>query len=343
MRVDLLIDLLEIEFDQTDTIIYPQPHREYAMNRNDFKNPLIQSGLILIGVFLLMAIVVSSPASGFFSGIFAIVVAFFKGLLFLIGLTIAVVCSIAVLIGVFLLATSFYSTEKYRYFYSQIKDQCITLYCSVRGCTDKREKDEKVEVSPVSVLSAVEEEEESGLKTQKSISSIETRIRNLESGNKDLKNDLNKATELISSLSGAIDDIKQTLSSAQKTGKNHDTPVSPERLENLETQLNEISDKVEQAKKSVDNQVQAVQKELTELKGKCSVPEMISGILSYIDSPEDREKLNETAEEAVSRGMTYSQADELFKKNLPPKIYKTLNAHPRLTKDFIRSIKKKFA
>ena len=69
---------------------------------------------------------------------------------------------------------------------------------------------------------------------------------------------------------------------------------------------------------------------------------MVSGILSYIDAQEDRETLTEKAEEAVSRGMTYAQTDEFFKKSLPAKVHKTLSDHPRLTKDFIRSIKKKF-
>lgn len=69
---------------------------------------------------------------------------------------------------------------------------------------------------------------------------------------------------------------------------------------------------------------------------------MVSGILAYIDTQEERDILTEKAEEAVSRGMTYSQTDEFFKKNLPANVHKALSEHPRLTKDFIRSIKKKF-
>lgn len=312
------------------------------MNKNDFKNPLIQSGLILIGVFLLIAIVVSSPASGFFSGIFAIVVAFFKGLLFLIGLSIALVCSIAVLLGVFLLATSFYSRDKALYFYNQIKDQCTGLYCSVRRCKEKEEGEEAGDSSVVPASTEKEQIEVSN-KEHESASSVETRIRNLEASTEDLKGSLESASGLIATMSETIEDIKQTITEIGKPDDDQGTQISDDRLVSLETQLGEISEKIKQTEQSVDSQIQKVQKEMTDLKGKCSVPEMISGILSYIDSPEDREKLSKTAEEAVSRGMTYSQADELFKKNLPAKIYKTLNAHPRLTKDFIRSIKKKFA
>ena len=318
------------------------------MSRNDFKNPLIQSGLILIGVFLLIAVVVSSPASGFFSGIFAIVVAIFKGVLFLVGLSIALVCSIAVLIGIFLLATYFYSAEKARYFYSQIKDQCIALYCSIRSCKDEEQEEETevaAEESPSYATSQPQKKraEPRVVESQSTISVIETRLRTLEKNNEELKTELKTANGLISSLSESIEGIKESMASSLNPENEQEVEVSPNRLGELETKLNQISDRVEQTEKSADEEIQAVREELSELKSQCSAPEMISGILSYIDSPEDREKLTKTAEEAVSRGMTYSQADELFKKNLPAKIYKTLNSHPRLTKDFIRSIKKKFA
>ena len=312
------------------------------MSRNDFKNPLIQSGLILIGVFLLIAIVVNSPADGFFSGIFAIVIAFFKGLLFLIGLSIALVCSIGVLIGVFLLATYFYSADKAKYFYAQLRKQSTDLYCSIRKCSTsgQNEKEQEAPCAPPSIKKPAEA---SVPEENIALAPIETRIRKLEESNNELKSGLEEVSGVISSLSQSIEDIKQSLSSEAAPEATPDVQSSIEQIERLETRLTDISTRVVQVEKKVDNEMQAVQKELTELESKCSVPEMISGILSYIDSPEDREKVNQTAEEAVSRGMTYSQADELFKKNLPAKIYKTLNAHPRLTKDFIRSVKKKFA
>jgi len=40
--------------------------------------------------------------------------------------------------------------------------------------------------------------------------------------------------------------------------------------------------------------------------------------------------------------MTYTQIDEFFKASFAPDIYQELAAHPRLTKDFLRTIKKKF-
>ena len=56
----------------------------------------------------------------------------------------------------------------------------------------------------------------------------------------------------------------------------------------------------------------------------------------------DRDKITDKAKEAIARGMTYAQIDDFFKASLSPEVYQELAAHPRLTKDFLRSIKKKF-
>ena len=116
-----------------------------------------------------------------------------------------------------------------------------------------------------------------------------------------------------------------------------------EKMDAQSAKILESVNKVESIDSQLRSELESVKKQLTELSKKVTLPEAVSGILAYIDSPEDRENVTSKAEEAVSRGMTYAQADDLFKKSLPAKIYKILKAHPRLTKDFIRSIKKKFA
>ena len=90
------------------------------------------------------------------------------------------------------------------------------------------------------------------------------------------------------------------------------------------------------------NEIDTIKQELAALHDKTSVPEVVSGILSYIDLPEDRDLITDKAKEAISRGMTYSQIDDFFKSSLSDEVYQELASHPRLTKDFLRSIKKKF-
>ena len=56
------------------------------MNKKDFKNPLIQSGAILLLVFLLISIVAGSGSQGVLSSIGALISGIFSTVIFIIGL-----------------------------------------------------------------------------------------------------------------------------------------------------------------------------------------------------------------------------------------------------------------
>ena len=97
------------------------------MNRNDFRNPLIQSGILLLIVFIAISIVVSSPAEGFFGNIFALITGLFKGVMFIIALGIGLVFSIAVLIGIFIGAIAIDSTDNAKTMFEQVKSSLVSF------------------------------------------------------------------------------------------------------------------------------------------------------------------------------------------------------------------------
>ena len=315
------------------------------MNRNDFRNPLIQSGIILLVAFILISVVVSSPANGFFSGILAILVAILKSVLFVFGLTIALVCSIAILVGIYLLTVYFYSADNARNFFSHLKDRLNVFYCRARNYCDRKQVGGKKEESlqdnhfaADSQVSAQSSEIHSQL--------LEKRINNLELQTEQIKSSMDSATNLMFSLQTNLEELKNNSPSAEtQPEQGYESAIKniEEKIELHSATLNTISEKFIAIEQKITTDLNTVTKEMADLREKATVPSMVSGILSYIDSPADREKMTKKAEEAVSRGMTYSQSDEFFKKSLPAKIYKILSAHPRLTKDFIRSVKKKFA
>ena len=103
------------------------------MNKKDFKNPLIQSGAILLLVFLLISIVAGSGSQGVLSSIGALISGIFSTVIFIIGLGIAIVVSIAVLVGVYLAAVYFYSADKGRNLVDQLKAALCSLYSKVKG------------------------------------------------------------------------------------------------------------------------------------------------------------------------------------------------------------------
>ena len=115
-----------------------------------------------------------------------------------------------------------------------------------------------------------------------------------------------------------------------------------EQLQAIGTEVEASSAHIQKIEQQFGEDLNGLKEELAALHDKTSVPEVISGILSYIDSAEDRDKITDKAKEAIARGMTYAQIDDFFKASLSPEVYQELAAHPRLTKDFLRSIKKKF-
>ncbi|MDX9894409.1 MAG: hypothetical protein RBS34_03120 [Desulfofustis sp.] len=263
------------------------------MNKNDLKNPLIQSGIILLIVFLLIAIVANSEPQGFLGSIAGLA----SGILFLIGLFIAIVVSIAIIIGLFLGAVSIYSIDKGREFTGYLRSALASFYERVRGSVP----------SPV--------------KTQA----------------------VSKQADAFSPAGGSGTEVPvqaETVMALQKQVLDQQQMV--ERFNQVREDLAEVKGRLAAMEEKMAAVQEEIEEDLADLRDKMALPDVVSGILSYIDRPEDRELVTSKAEEAVARGLTYAQIDEFFQASLSPELFSVLSTHPRLTKDFIRSIKKKF-
>ncbi len=317
------------------------------MNRNDFRNPLIQSGILLLVVFIFISIVASAPADGFIAGIYALVSGLIKGLLFVIALSIALLVSIAVLIGIFLLAASFHSVDKARAMWEHLKESLDSLYRNGKDFSTaiwaKYKKSPAGDHQAPQSAMAAPAVKEGGTQKQDTLR-IEEKLNTLGGQLSRLQTSFQAAEEQLATMQtrlqtelASVTEFEKRLGELEVSSADLASAVASqaEKIVAAQTEFSTFADSI---KPSIDS----LSSEIAVLHQKTSVPEVVSGILSYIDAQEDRETLTEKAEEAVSRGMTYAQTDEFFKKSLPAKVYKALSEHPRLTKDFIRSIKKKF-
>ena len=103
------------------------------MGNSEFRKTLTQTAAILCGVIILFALISSSnPGAG--------IISFFSGignlLLLLIGLSIALPLSIAVLVAIFLGAVSLQSREKAAEMYSDLKKNLPLIFPSSKPFTD---------------------------------------------------------------------------------------------------------------------------------------------------------------------------------------------------------------
>lgn len=328
------------------------------MKRNDFRNPLIQSGAVLLFVFILISVVANSPTDGFFSSIGALFSALFSGILFVIGLFLAIVFSVVILIGLFLGSVSLYSADKARIFFNQLLDVLRSfsnkLPCSCNIPAAKTKVSEQPETTPTVEAEATKPNQaaQAVQATQAVVPTedkLDSRIKPLEEAITKLKDLFTELQDGSQNIAGQVNDLQENISKPQNDGssdkidkiENIQKEVSSE-LAGISSTIESLSATLNKLKTQVNDEIKGVRNDIDKLQKKTSVPEVVTGILSYIDLPEDREIVTKKTEEAVSRGLTYAQIDDFFKSSLPKKVSKTLSSHPRLTKDFIRSVKKKF-
>ncbi len=317
------------------------------MNRNDFRNPLIQSGILLVVVFIFISIVASAPADGFIAGIYALLLGLIKGLLFVIALSIGVIFSIAVLIGIFLLAASFHSVDKARTMwehlkkslaslYDKVKDSSISMWAKAKKLSVGDHQDPQSE-KPLIPVKESDAQKQDPLRVETKLNTLGGQLNRLQTSFQAAEQQLATMQARLQEELASATNLEKRLGDLEVSSAELASAVKSQSKELVSTQT-EISTFADFIRPEID----LLNREIAALHQKTSVPEVVSGILAYIDAQEDRETLTEKAEEAVSRGMTYAQTDEFFKKSLPAKVHKILSEHPRLTKDFIRSIKKKF-
>lgn len=328
------------------------------MNRNDLKNPLIQSGAILLFAFLLISIVAGSGSEGIGGSIGALISGLVSAVVFIVALCLAIIISIAVIIGIYVAAVSIYSVDKGRDLIDQLKSSLLSL--SSKFSYLKKTKTEAPAAvpkapsppseAPVSASTLAAEPSTLTEAPSAAAAASTPRSGGFEEKIDGFNKQVDQISEATASCSKQLDTLQRQVDDLSDTAAAEDRIAAVEETQQtLKTQLDEISAGLEsnhtelkKLSQQFGSELEALKQEVASLHEKTSVPEVISGILSYIDSQEDRDLVTEKAKEAISRNMTYSQIDDFFKDSLPSAVYQEIAAHPRLTKDFLRSIKKKF-
>ncbi len=327
------------------------------MGNSQFRKPLTQSAAILCGAVILFALI-SSPSPG------ASIIAFFSGLgnliLLLIGLSIALPLSIAVLVAIFLGAVSLQSREKAAEMYLGLKKNLLLISNPITEKLLCCSQDSNIRISQEEYTQM--EQEITQLKENNVI--LEDKIRGLDARSAALNNDLSEIntqnnkifvevteqsnkdlTELTSqnsALKEQLDELSQTILKLQDSEKQ-----SSQVITTLSAKLDEIDDSklrnqielLELSSTETNTNLSDIAKRLTTLE-KDAEQAPTSGIFSYIKNEADRNALVKGIKKALSQEMTYAQIDESLTKNLDPELNKIVKDHPSLTKNYIRNLKR---
>ncbi|MCP3901450.1 MAG: hypothetical protein GY707_17225, partial [Desulfobacteraceae bacterium] len=104
------------------------------MKAKELRNPLIQSAVVLVVIVFFISMIGGSESTSFFGMIGSIITGILKLVLFAIGLGIALIFSIACLIGVFFGAVALYSMDDCKRIFSQFLDNVARVKANYTGC-----------------------------------------------------------------------------------------------------------------------------------------------------------------------------------------------------------------
>ncbi len=316
------------------------------MGNSDFRKPLTQSAAILCGVVILIALISSSnPGAGilaFFSGIGSLI-------LLLIGLSIALPFSIAILVAIFLGAVYLQSREQAAEMYTDLKKNLPSIFLPLTNRWSCCSKDSNTSISQEE--QNIMEQEITQLKENNVI--LENRIKGLDAENLAVKKNLSEITEQNSkklteitehnsTLKEQLAELNQAMTKLQDSEKELDKTISTLRAEFDQTNDSELKEQIA-ALQHLSTETNTNLDDIAERLAAIEIDDKqapTSGIFSYIDKDADKHILIKAIQEAIAQEMTYAQIDEFLSTTLDSKLNKIVKDHPSLTKNYIRNMKR---
>lgn len=344
------------------------------MKNNMFRAPLIKSAVLLAAFSLIIFLTVSSPGGSVWGSIGAIFYTIFKAAQLAVGLILALLVCFAVLTGIFFGCVAMVSSENAVKMYNQLHRFVRDKFHSVQSLIRMGDKTKSPDFSGADSPSQVNEMsmhmDNSLEDIRKSQSSIEEKVLTLQSRVERTEQD-ESVTKLSDWLRSEEDKTKKVqalleLFDQQVLQLKKQAADMTEKLESISSDfsLNELMGRIETLEQSntdcfsgislLQEKVDSLSKELAatrtihseslQEKEEISSTQEVSDehrLFSYIENPQDKEKIRQFAAEALNQEMTYTQATEHISKNVSQKTAKVIADHPSLTKEYIRQCRKK--
>ncbi len=271
------------------------------MKKNLFRTPLVQSGLILLVILLVFALIPSGDAGDGGNTLDSLFTSFFSIVLFLIALGIGIAACIASLVAIFFAVIALQSRDKAKEMWPIFKQKLFALFF-VRNDGKEEKAQKALEAAQIQTAMLKKDHEEMRAELaafKQDNQTLKSAVAALTANNATLKQEIEKLTSSATS--------KPIAKKEQDDTRLTEEPVA-EEVVTEKTVTKEPSSDVQQG-----------------------------GIFSYIEKEADQQLFIETVEKALQQETTYAQIDKFLSKNLPKKLDQTLKAHPSLTRDFLRS------
>ncbi len=304
-------------------------------NNYQLRKPLLQAGTVLAVFCIFILFVNGAHPTSFIEAVAAVFIGIFKTFLFILGLSIGLAITIALLMAVFFAAVSMYSPELASNLYGSLKKSLLrnldqfSEYVSCDKNAAPTTKIETAELERMDTFLNKANSENSSLKN--SLSALKTQLLESSEEISSLKSALEVSGEEKTAITEELDTFK-----AQVEGLEKDLAAAKEKITALTAEKNDLAAK----SKELESTLTELQKTVTELEDAVDKsPE--AGIFSYIESEEDKDAFISAIDEAIAQEMTYAQIDEHLSFELEAELDAIIKAHPSLTKNYIRNKRRK--
>ncbi len=350
------------------------------MKAKELRNPLIQSAVVLVVIVFFISMIGGSESTSFFGMIGSIITGILKLILFVIGLGIALIFSIACLIGVFFGTVALYSMDDCKRIFSQFLVNVARVKANCTGCeytptvvetpqvevqTEREvEENEAIVVTDSAPETMVEQpkavmlEEFEGLKSQltaslsainQTLSEIQAKETATEESVASLTQQLqdkanNDLTEQVNAIASAQNAITTAAADQSKRLEGIETSVSNQATagSELTAQIATLNKGLGSVKKELDQLEELFTSPATdEEKAETDASALTNHrIFTYLENEQDKQLFTGKVNEAISKDMTYAEIDTFLTESLPAEADEIIKDHPSLTKDYIRLSKK---
>jgi predicted nucleic acid-binding Zn-ribbon protein len=337
------------------------------MKNRELRSSLIKSGIILIlSIFFIYSFAVDDSG-----GVTGTIASIFTGILFLIGLALAIVVSVLVMFGIYFGILYMYNRDickqTYDEFTVKVTELAKSLNCSCGSkCFSSKTVAPPISDEDLKPLRNYQDKLGSQLSNlQNSVASLEKTLNTVSSsvsvttdGIANLDNRANSVEEELKNKAGtdSINEATKKLTSDITTLQSSLKPLA-DKVSGLETSLSTLSseedDTDRELQETLDSSISGIKDELTTMKKaiedisnlspkKTKVTEETNHrILSYFTKKSDEENFIALVTEAIGKDMTYAQVGEFLNDSLSAEASEIIAEHPSLTKDYIRVCRQK--
>ncbi len=321
------------------------------MIRNDLRNPIVKTVLLIAFITLIILFSFNAPpGSGVYGTLTAIVSGIFTTIKVIIGLVVAFVVSLFLFIVIFALSVAIISRSDAVKVINSVAHRLIGRDVLPQPKTKPEPRAKTVSpgtTEPVKKQRSDQEgietykEEKQELKTEKK--EVEARVRpQLEQEVESLQRTKEKLTGEIASLQSRLnqltDEIRKSKEEQRTAELKEDTVQLKSETDSLKEGVNEIRKDMDSLKKQLAG-LAMPEKQEEESPGAVQEVEPETGhrIFEYLTRKADRKKFAELTERTVEQGMSYAEATKFITSNMPDKATEVVEAHPALTREYIKS------